>query len=67
LTDIDEIDNLLPLPPDQVRVYLMENSTQRPLIDRDSGLVDDTLLAYFNQINVLYDRMRDIEWDRRND
>jgi len=67
LTDVDEIDKLLPLPPDQVRVYLMEDSTQRPLIDRDSGLVDDTLLAYFNQINVLYDRMRDIEWDRRND
>jgi predicted ATP-binding protein involved in virulence len=67
LTDGDEIDKLLPLPPDQVRVYLMEDSTQRPLIDRDSGLIDDTLLAYFNQINVLYDRMRDIEWDRRND
>ncbi|MBB5347001.1 AAA family ATPase [Desulfoprunum benzoelyticum] len=67
LTDVDEIDKLLPLPADQVRVYLMENSTQRPLIDSESGLIDDTLLAYFNQINVLYDRMRDIEWNRRND
>ena len=45
----------------------MENSAHRPLIDRESGLIDDTLLAYFNQINVLYDRMRDIEWNRRND
>ena len=67
LTDVHEIDKLLPLPADQVRVYLMENSTQRPLIDCESGLIDNTLLAYFNQINVLYDRMRDIEWNRRND
>jgi len=65
--DDEEIDKLMPLPPDQVRVYLMENSTQRPLIDSESGLIDDTLLAYFNQINVLYDRMRDIEWNRRDD
>ena len=62
-----EIDKLMPLSPDQVRVYLMENSAHRSLIDRESGLIDDTLLAYFNQINVLYDRMRDIEWNRRND
>ncbi|KGO34890.1 ATPase [Desulfobulbus sp. Tol-SR] len=37
------------------------------VVEALNNLVDDTLLAYFNQINVLYDRMRDIEWDRRND
>jgi predicted ATP-binding protein involved in virulence len=67
LTDVDEIDKLLPLPPAQVRAYVLENSTPRSLVDKESGLIDNSLLAYFNQINVLYDQMRDIEWDRRND
>ncbi|HAA45282.1 MAG: SMC domain-containing protein [Halomonas sp. 54_146] len=66
-TGDEEIDALLPLAPDQVRAYRMENSKQQSLMDADSGLIDDTLLAYFNQINVVYDRMRDIEWSRLHD
>lgn len=62
-----DIDQLLALSRDDVRAYLMENSTQRSLVDDESGLVDDTLLMHFNQINVLYDHMRDIEWNRKND
>lgn len=66
-TGDDEIDALLPLETDQVRAYLMENSTKQSLMDADSGLIDDTLLAYFNHINVVYDRMRDMEWSQLHD
>lgn len=62
-----EIDKILPLASDDVRVYLMENSTQHSLVDEESGLIDDTLLTHFNQINAIYDQMRDIEWGQQND
>ncbi|MDY6930038.1 MAG: AAA family ATPase [Pseudomonadota bacterium] len=66
-TQDEEIDNLIPLSTEQVRAYLMENGTKQPLIDEETGLVDDALLEYFNHINALYDRMRDIEWNRMHD
>src|SRR5690554_5500586 len=62
-TGDSEIDGLVPLASHEVRAYLMENSTKRSLMDEESGLVDDTLLTHFNDINSLYDRMRDIEWN----
>lgn len=66
-THDEEIDNLIPLSTGQVRAYLMENGTAKPLIDEEAGLVDDTLLEHFNHINALYDRMRDIEWNQMHD
>lgn len=62
-----EIDDILPLARNDVCVYLMENSGQHSLVDEESGLIDDTLLTHFNQINALYDQMRDIEWGQQND
>lgn len=62
-----EIDDLLPLAADDVCAYLMEASHLHPLMDAELGLIDDSLLVYFNQINRLYDKMRDIEWGRRSD
>ena len=59
-----EIDALVPLSPQDVRAYVMENSVKHSLMDEQSNLVDDTLLQHFNAINVVYDRMRDIEWSR---
>jgi len=66
-TQDEEIDNLIPLGSDKVRAYLLENGKEQPLIDEETGLVDDTLLVHFNHINALYDRMRDIEWNRTHD
>lgn len=66
-TQDEEIDSLIPLSTNQVRAYLMENGAEQSLIDEETGLVDDALLEHFNQINVLYDRMRDIEWNRKHD
>lgn len=62
-----EIDSLLPLATDDVRVYRMENSQKQSLVDEASGLIDNTLLPDFNEINRLYDAMRDIEWMRKHD
>lgn len=62
-----EIDSLLPLATDDVRVYRMENSQKQSLVDEASGLIDNTLLPDFNEINRLYDAMRDIEWTRKHD
>lgn len=63
----DEIDSLLPLSSGQVKAYLMDAGSEQSLIDSETGLMDDTLLEHFNQINAIYDRMRDIEWNRTND
>jgi hypothetical protein len=63
-TGDQEIDALVPLSPQDVRAYVMENSAKHSLMDEQSNLVDDTLLQHFNAINVVYDRMRDIEWNR---
>ena len=66
-TGDEDVDSLIPLSSDDVRAYLMESSSKRSLMDDESGLVDDTLLMHFNDINALYDRMRDIEWNRIDD
>jgi predicted ATP-binding protein involved in virulence len=66
-TQDKEIDSLIPLSTSEVRAYLMENGAKHLLIDEETGLVDDALLEHFNQINVLYDRMRDFEWNRKHD
>ncbi|MCE8031542.1 ATPase [Billgrantia tianxiuensis] len=66
-TGDQEIDHLMPLSSDDVRAYLMESSAKHSLVDEETGLVDDTLLMHFNDINALYDRMRDIEWNRMDD
>uniref|UniRef100_UPI004048A512 AAA family ATPase n=1 Tax=Roseivirga sp. TaxID=1964215 RepID=UPI004048A512 len=62
-----DIDSLLPLATEDVRVYRMENSQKQSLVDAASGLIDNTLLPDFNEINRLYDAMRDIEWSRKHD
>lgn len=66
-TGDDEIDSVLPLAASDVRVYRMQSGMIRSLVDVESGLVDNTLLPHFNEINVLYDKMRDIEWNQKDD
>ena len=67
LTGDDEIDRVLPLAASDVRAYRMQSSNSQSLIDAETGLIDNTLLPYFNEINMLYDKMRDIEWDQKDD
>lgn len=66
-TGDEQIDSVLPLANGEVRGYRMQSSHSQSLIDADSGLVDNTLLPYFNKINMLYDKMRYIEWNQKDD
>jgi len=61
--DNKDIHSLEPLDFNNVTAYLLEEDDYISLIDKEYGLIDDKLLEEFNQLNLLYDRMRDIEWN----
>jgi len=61
----EEVDKILPLSPDDVTAYLTTTDGKQDLLDAELGLLDDRLLQYFNDLTRLYDKMRDIEWERR--
>lgn len=50
------------LNPADVAAYLMTPEGGEPLLNQEYGLLDDRLLATFNQVNAAYDQMRDMEW-----
>ncbi len=58
-----EVRDLMALDPADVAAYGMQGREAVELLDGSSGLLDDRLLQHFNEINQLYDRMRDIEWE----
>ncbi|MCL7931062.1 AAA family ATPase [Halomonas llamarensis] len=60
-----EIEALMPLSSSDVAAYAVFPGQASSLIDSESGLLDDQLLQHFNAINLLYDKMRDIEWEQR--
>ena len=62
-----EITKIEPLPPGKAHAFLLKDARMHDIMDKELGLVDDKLIAYFNEINSIYDRMRDIEWDMRHD
>lgn len=59
----EALKGLLPLDPKQVEAYFLSQGAKQSMVDRELGLLDDRLLENFNQINALYERMRDIEWE----
>jgi predicted ATP-binding protein involved in virulence len=65
--DQEEIRNIMPFSRDMVKAFVLENSEVTGILDEQSGLIDDRLLHVFNDINMLYDKMRDIEWESKND
>jgi len=52
---------------DKVSAYLFEDQTIKNILDDDMKLIDDKLLNSFNELNNIYDEMRDIEWDNISD
>ena len=58
-----EIKNLEPLNPEDVKAYLLEDEKITSLINKEFGLIDDKLLNEFNKISLIYEKMRDIEWE----
>ncbi|MCA0975913.1 AAA family ATPase [Halomonas denitrificans] len=65
LNDTEAV-SLLPLSPRQVAAYRLDGEDVLSLMAEDRGLIDDQLLVHFNDINRLYDQMRDIEWEHHN-
>ena len=61
----EEIENFPSLSPDKARAYYLEENKVTDIINKKFGLIDDKLLHNFNEITHLYDKMRDIEWERK--
>lgn len=57
----------VPLSPAETGAFLLADGEAAGLMDDQLGLIDDKLIAPFNEINYLYDKMRDLEWEARND
>ena len=62
-----EIQNLEALSPKNISAYFLSKENISNILDSKLGLIDDKLLNSFNDINILYDKMRDIEWENTND
>lgn len=62
-----EIQNIEALIPKNVSAYYLSKDSLTNILDSKVGLIDDKLLHSFNDINILYDKMRDIEWENTND
>lgn len=60
----DAILELVPLDPGDTAAYLMKGQAGvESLMDTELGLLDDRLIEPFNQLTMLFDRMRDIEME----
>jgi len=66
-TDNKEISNIEPLNPQNTTAYLLKDGSCESILNVELGLLDDNLLHSFNDINILYDKMKDIEWEEQND
>ncbi|NTV66517.1 MAG: AAA family ATPase [Chlorobaculum sp.] len=59
----EDIRRLVPLDPADTSAYFMRGKEGiESLMDTELGLLDDRLIEPFNQMTMLFDRMRDIEW-----
>jgi predicted ATP-binding protein involved in virulence len=47
----------------QLQAYFVSQGNATNIVDQAVGLLDNKLIAQWNEINALYDVMRDIEWD----
>lgn len=61
----ENIKAIEPLAPKNTSAYLLENGDYISILNKQLGLLDDKFLENFNDINTVYDKMRDIEWDNR--
>lgn len=61
----EDIKGFEALSPQNIKAYLLEKENIISILDEKYGLLDDKLLQNFNELNILYDKMRDIEWDNQ--
>lgn len=65
--DDEDIKKVEPLNSKNISAYLLGKEKISDILNSNLGLIDDKLLSSFNEINTLYDKMRDIEWENSND
>ncbi len=63
----EDIKNIVPIAAADVAAYVLTATGEQSLLNTELGLLDDTLLNYFNELTQVYDRMRDLEWEQRYD
>lgn len=61
----DDVFSLYPLDANDARAYIVKDGHAESILCPDVGLLDDRLLQYMNGINLLYDQMRDIQWEHK--
>lgn len=66
LTKTDDLIGLQSLCADKISAYLMAEEGEQSLMSSEFKLLDDKLLENFNALNMLYDQMRDIEWENKS-
>jgi len=64
--DDREINNIMPLSPQDVAAYYISDSGFLSLMDQEVELLDDKLIHPFNELSLLYDRMRDIQFNSQS-
>ena len=60
--DWNTIRDLYPLDPSETRSYQISRDGVESLMDMDECLMADSLIDYFNEISLLFDQMRDLEY-----
>jgi len=57
------IQKIEPLNPKDIKAYLLKEKDCVSIIDEELGLINDKLLNEFNYLSIVYEKIRDIEWE----
>ena len=55
--------SIYPLDPDAVKAYWIHDHMAETILNPTLGLLEDNLITHWNEINAVYEQLRDIEWD----
>lgn len=58
---------IAPPKKEHTQVYWVHNTKATAILDEEIGLLDDKLIPYWNEINSVYDELRDLEWEAKYD
>ncbi len=59
----NKIKNLEPLNPKDLKAYLLKENYLEDILDKETELIDDKLLSELNNLSIIYEYIRDIEWN----
>lgn len=63
----DRYPQLASLKREHTQAYWMHDAQVTSILDNEIGLLDDKLITYWNDINAVYDELRDLEWEAEHD